>query len=131
MPKLFAWFITFNFVNITWIFFRAETWDKAVNILQGMMGLQGIMFDRGVAKTLAFMTQYGVTFGNFLDDGNSGKGALKAVLVALIFTLWAKNSQEWLRDFKPNYQYFMFTVVIMFWCITQLNHVKSFLYFNF
>lgn len=131
MPRLFAWFITFNFVNITWIFFRAETWDKAVNILQGMMGHQGIMFDRGLAKTLAFMTQYGVTFGNFLDDGNSGKGALKAALVALIFTLWAKNSQEWLRDFKPNYKYFIFTVIAMFWCITQLNHVKSFLYFNF
>lgn len=131
IPKLFAWFITFNFVNITWIFFRAETWDKAVNILHGMMGLQGIMFDRGLAKTLAFMAQYDVTFGNFLDDGNSGKGALKAVLVALIFTFWAKNSQEWLRDFKPNYKYFMFTVVVMFWCITQLNHVKSFLYFNF
>ena len=131
MPLLLAGFITFNFVNITWIFFRATTWDSAVNILQGMMGLQGMMFDRGLAKALAFMTQYGITFGNFLDDNNIGRGSLKAVLVAIVFTFWAKNSQEWLRDFKPNYKYFMFTIIVMFWSITQLNHVKSFLYFNF
>lgn len=131
MPILLAWFITFNFVNTTWIFFRAETWDKAINILQGMVGLQGIMLDRGLAKSLAFMTKYGILFGNFLDDNNVGNGSLKAALVAIIFTIWAKNSQEWMRGFKPNYKYFIFTVFVMFWSITQLNHVKSFLYFNF
>lgn len=131
MHTWLAWFITFNFVNITWVFFRAETWDKALNILQGMVGLQGIMLDRGLAKSLAFMTKYGVLFGSFLDDNNVGSGSLKAALVAIIFTVWAKNSQEWLPGFRPNYKYFLFTIVAMFWSITQLNHVKSFLYFNF
>lgn len=131
MNKFIAWFITFNFINITWIFFRAEEWAQAVNILKGMVGLQGIMLDRGLAKTLVFMTEFGITFGNFLDDNNIGRGSLKAVFVALIFTLLVKNSQEWLNDFKPNYKYFIFTIIVMFWCITQLNHVKSFLYFNF
>jgi len=131
MHTWLAWFITFNFVNITWVFFRAETWDKALNILQGMVGLQGIMLDRGLAKSLAFMTKYGVLFGSFLDDNNVGSGSLKAALVAIIFTVWAKNSQEWLPRFRPNYKYFLFTIVVMLWSITQLNHVKSFLYFNF
>ncbi|OHD94969.1 MAG: acetyltransferase, partial [Sulfuricurvum sp. RIFOXYD2_FULL_44_160] len=33
MNSILAWFITFNFINITWIFFRAKDWDAAKNIL--------------------------------------------------------------------------------------------------
>jgi D-alanyl-lipoteichoic acid acyltransferase DltB (MBOAT superfamily) len=37
MPKTLAWFVTFNFVNVTWVFFRAENWDKAMLILSAMV----------------------------------------------------------------------------------------------
>ncbi len=36
MPRLLAWFLTFNFVNIAWIFFRAEDFQDAIRVLQGM-----------------------------------------------------------------------------------------------
>jgi D-alanyl-lipoteichoic acid acyltransferase DltB (MBOAT superfamily) len=36
MPKLLAWFLTFNFVNIAWVFFRAKEWEDAVKVLSGM-----------------------------------------------------------------------------------------------
>ena len=31
-----AWFITFNFINIGWVFFRAKEWDDAIKVLNGM-----------------------------------------------------------------------------------------------
>lgn len=34
-----AWLITLNFVNIAWVFFRAETWADAQKVLTGMFGL--------------------------------------------------------------------------------------------
>ena len=34
-----AWLITFNFVNITWVFFRAKEWDDALKVLGGMFSL--------------------------------------------------------------------------------------------
>ena len=37
LPKALAWFVTFNFVNVTWVFFRAENWDKAMLILSAMV----------------------------------------------------------------------------------------------
>lgn len=40
MPRFFAWFLTFNFINITWVFFRAKDLDSATKILSGMIGLQ-------------------------------------------------------------------------------------------
>ena len=36
--KFLAWFITFNFVNVTWIFFRANEWNDAIKVLKGMTG---------------------------------------------------------------------------------------------
>ncbi len=41
-----AWFITFNFVNIAWVFFRAKEWDDAVKVLHGMMGLDGVVISK-------------------------------------------------------------------------------------
>ena len=36
LNKFIAWFITFNFINITWVFFRAKEFEDAINILQAM-----------------------------------------------------------------------------------------------
>lgn len=41
LNKFVAWFITFNFVNIAWVFFRAKEWDDALKVLKGMFGLGG------------------------------------------------------------------------------------------
>ncbi|WP_156961485.1 MBOAT family O-acyltransferase, partial [Sulfurospirillum arsenophilum] len=43
MNKYLAWFITFNFINLTWIFFRAKEWSDAVKVLKGMLGLHGVV----------------------------------------------------------------------------------------
>lgn len=42
MPKAPAWLLTFLFVNAAWVFFRAKTLDKAVGLLRGMVGANGI-----------------------------------------------------------------------------------------
>jgi alginate O-acetyltransferase complex protein AlgI len=39
MNPLLAWFVTFNFINLSWVFFRAENMDSAMRILRGMAGL--------------------------------------------------------------------------------------------
>jgi alginate O-acetyltransferase complex protein AlgI len=36
MPIFLGWFLTFNFVNITWVFFRAPDFDSALDVLTAM-----------------------------------------------------------------------------------------------
>ena len=43
LNNFIAWFLTFNFINLSWVFFRAEQWEDAVNILKGMFGLSGVV----------------------------------------------------------------------------------------
>jgi len=42
MPKALAWLLTFNFINITWIFFRAKSFDDARRIIHGMADINSI-----------------------------------------------------------------------------------------
>lgn len=39
MPAVLAWLVTFNFVNIAWIFFRARDMDSAFKVLAAMFTL--------------------------------------------------------------------------------------------
>lgn len=41
LPTWFAWLLTFFFVNIAWVFFRAKTMADAMRVLKGMFGLNG------------------------------------------------------------------------------------------
>ncbi|WP_317454241.1 MBOAT family O-acyltransferase, partial [Campylobacter concisus] len=36
LNKIIAWIITFNFVNFTWIFFRAKSFEDAMKVIRGM-----------------------------------------------------------------------------------------------
>jgi alginate O-acetyltransferase complex protein AlgI len=42
MPYWLGWLITFNFVNITWVFFRAKDLDTAMKVLKGMIDLSSL-----------------------------------------------------------------------------------------
>jgi alginate O-acetyltransferase complex protein AlgI len=55
------WFIacgllTFLFVNVAWVFFRAETFAKAMAILQAMVGMNGLVLPRETLHLSAGLT---------------------------------------------------------------------------
>jgi D-alanyl-lipoteichoic acid acyltransferase DltB (MBOAT superfamily) len=63
MPNFLAWFLTFNFVNICWVFFRANNFENALNVLNGMIGLNGIVLPLVLKNKLASLSYYGIKFG--------------------------------------------------------------------
>ena len=42
--KYIGWFLTFNYVNLSLIFFRSDTLDNSIGIIKGMLGLNGFSF---------------------------------------------------------------------------------------
>src|SRR5208337_4740505 len=42
MPKLLAWFVTFNFINVCWVFFRAQDMGSAIKVLRGMFFIDSL-----------------------------------------------------------------------------------------
>ncbi|PRM89589.1 membrane-bound O-acyltransferase family protein, partial [Aliarcobacter cryaerophilus] len=130
MNKILAWFITFNFINITWIFFRAKDFESAIKVLKGMFGFSGLQLHPIFASKLAFLEKYGVVFNPF-DTIQLPLSETPLFILVFILVLFFKNSMEKWKEFKLNYQ----TIFLAFFCfcigILSLNKVSEFLYFNF
>jgi alginate O-acetyltransferase complex protein AlgI len=130
IPKFLAWFITFNFVNIAWVFFRAKTLEDAINVLKGMFGMSGFVLPSRLAIRLGFLKAYGVEFGPF-SGNESIKIIIPMILGFLLFVLLSKNSNEIIEKFKPNWKNAIFVSIMIVVFFIRLNKTSEFIYFNF
>jgi len=107
--KYLAWFITFNYVNITFIFFRAQDLNSAQKIISGMFSYESNMT---IVKSETFF----YLFALFLSIG---------------FVTVAKNTRELSQGFKFNFGYLIFTATLLIVSLGSISNVQEFIYFNF
>jgi alginate O-acetyltransferase complex protein AlgI len=58
LNKYVAWFITFNFVNVAWVFFRANDIDGAIKILKGMIAFDTLRMEPYFHAPFAFNNRW-------------------------------------------------------------------------
>ena len=126
-----AWLITFNFINITWVFFRAKEWDDALKILGSMFSLDNIVIANSFSNILSFLSVYGVSFGNYTINLVDGKDLIFWLVGGVVFVLVFKNSMELISRFQTNLFYLLFIFIIFLISIGEINEFSEFLYFNF
>ena len=93
---------TFFCVVVAWVFFRAENWQTATLMLEGMAGLNGAVLPAKFALDLegsaAFLGGLGVTFGN--APPLQGDGFLWiGIMLAIVWLL--PSTQEIMADHQP------------------------------
>ena len=127
-----AWFITFNFVNITFVFFRAKEWDDAVKVLGSMFSLDNIVLPNFLASKLASLSKYGIEFGALATNlSAAGKDLIIWLLIGFILILVFKNSMDKLKLFKPSaINSFVFIMAFTI-SLYKLSGYSEFLYFRF
>nr|WP_323594877.1 MBOAT family protein [Aliarcobacter butzleri] len=76
LNKILAWFITFNFINITWIFFRAKDFESAMKVLGSMFSLDNIVLSRKLI---------------FVDIGAKFNEIIPLVFTTFILVVFFKN----------------------------------------
>lgn len=108
---------TFFFVNIAWVFFRAESFNDAIKVLTGMFGISGFVLPR--TNKLLF------TF----PDGMEVQWLLLLTCFIIVFAV--KNSNELVQKFKPSWIYLSITIALTYISISNLNKISEFLYFQF
>ena len=128
-----AWFITFNFVNIAWVFFRAREWEDSVKVLGGMFGLGGVVLANQLANKLFFLKDFGVSFGEIFTNISANlKDIIIFIFVAFILVLYFKNSMSYFNNsFKTNYKNLIFFIICFTYGVLSMCKVSEFLYFNF
>ncbi|HBY87302.1 MAG TPA: membrane-bound O-acyltransferase family protein [Colwellia sp.] len=129
MNIFIAWFLTFNFVNITWVFFRAREWDDAIKVLNGMFS-EELMLPEKFSGTLANLSDFGITFGDWLQGSHGVIYTPLWILLAFIIISCA-NSNEMAKKFKPSKASLLLNLVLLIVSFSLINNASEFLYFNF
>lgn len=98
MHYLLAWFITFNFINLTWIFFRAKTWQHAIKVIKGMLGFNGLVLPLQVLDLFPVLKNFFEGAGTlaYLADGKI-MGFVEMVsffIMVFVITLFFENSNR-------------------------------------
>ncbi|MEA3455966.1 MAG: MBOAT family protein [Campylobacterota bacterium] len=130
MNALLAWFITFNFLNITWVFFRAKEWDDALKVLKGMFG-GTVVLPYTWQESMGDLAQYGVKFGNWLQGISRDDYTPLWIAAAFVVTVALKNSNQLTGNMKPNYLTALYAAILFLAAASSLSKLSEFLYFNF
>ena len=130
MNKFLAWFITFNFVNIAWIFFRAKDWDQAIKVLNGMF-FGEIVFSEKLEQKLYFLKKIGIEFGQFTTHLGGHTSTMVWISIGLLLIVSAPNSHALTRGLKPTKFYLTGAIVLLLYSFLNLAKNSEFLYFNF
>ena len=144
LPKILAWFVTFNFINIAWIFFRAKAWEDAVMVLQGMAGLSGIVVTEKREQLLSFLSSLQwISFGDVTQHIGGGSSVLNFIIIGFFITLSLKNTMQIINivpysgrfPFQFNVQWALIFSVLIFLSFLKLffgnTSASEFIYFNF
>jgi D-alanyl-lipoteichoic acid acyltransferase DltB (MBOAT superfamily) len=117
IPRILAVVLTFNFINITWLFFRADSIRDAINIMKSMIGLN--LF-------------FGFSVFHSISRIDKGLSAMLAI-IAIIVVFFLQNSNSVVQSFKPTKLRFAYLVVMVIVSLGYLNTSvpRGFLYFDF
>jgi len=134
LNKFFAWILTFNFVNMAWVFFRAKNWEDAFNIIKGMAGFNGILISPHQADNPFWqkLTVIGIKFGEWRAHLPDTENFIYFLCLVMIpFVLLTKNSNQLLEKFSPNWRNALAIALLMICGLLLLNDASVFLYFRF
>ncbi len=127
MPRWLAWFITFNFVNIAWVFFRANTFDDALKVIKGMFS-GSLVLPEFLASKLSFLQSYGFEFGAF---SSVTPFSIAFTLFGFGLVLLPKNTMQLMQDQVVSTRTMLLSALLFTISILSFYKVSEFIYFNF
>ncbi|MBH8790523.1 MBOAT family O-acyltransferase [Pseudomonas aeruginosa] len=136
MPAPLAWIVTFLFVNVAWVFFRATSMQDAMTILGGMVDIGSIStatLSDVPTSDLAWAGVISDRLLQFLPVGVVANSLCYGMIAAALVIISQKNSFEISTSGRLN-SYKVLYMSILF-CIAMYSTLQStstvFLYFNF
>lgn len=129
LPDWLAVFCCFNFVNLTFVIFRAKDLGDAWKVLKGMMGASGFIVPKIGIKSVGALKDFGFKMGSYLypDDYL----LIVMMLGTFYVTYKVKNSLQMENEFTPKTKYALLTGIAFVVCLFGMNRITEFIYFKF
>lgn len=130
----FNWLLTFSFVNIAWIFFRADSITYALTFLKRLLVMEFGPVNEGIVNAFLLPEiEYLVRTVPQLEFLQYSPTLLLTAFYggAMALILGAKNAREHMLAFRPTVWNLIVISLLLFWCVMSFSGISTFLYFNF
>ncbi len=127
---ILRWLVTFTFINVSWIVFRANSIDDAI------LFIKQILYFNFTPLNMVYGFEFAILPFIFNHIGKIGIYLMKTypiyiIISTIVIVLYCKNTNERIDTFKPNFISIIVSSLLLFLSIWSLNGVSTFLYFNF
>ncbi|MGI5977473.1 MAG: MBOAT family O-acyltransferase [Candidatus Limivicinus sp.] len=134
IPKALNWFITFAFINLGFIIFRADSLSQAFEVIGNIFRFDFGPLDEMIASHFQ-IPELQVLLSPIPVLGRLAynPAAVTAFFLtgAMLLVLLPKNAYEKMQAMKPSFLNLAGSVILIVWCIFSFGTVSTFLYFNF
>ena len=124
---------TFLYVNVAWVFFRATSVSKALEVLKKLVSFDFAKINRNFAKSFLMDEFWYVIKVLRLDKFDWADYILMVciLVVSLLIVFLSKTAVQVSEKIKPSVINTVVFAVLLTWCILTFSNVSSFLYVNF
>jgi D-alanyl-lipoteichoic acid acyltransferase DltB (MBOAT superfamily) len=118
VPKALSWAMTFSFVNLTLIFFRAPSLSVGAHVARLLVPVHTTLLSFSVLHTVSTV---GLTT------------VVPAVVTGIVAAFFGRNSNELAQSFRPSYVGAFSTAMLMLvaWLFMNSTITRQFVYFVF
>jgi D-alanyl-lipoteichoic acid acyltransferase DltB (MBOAT superfamily) len=133
LNSVFRWFMTFIFINASWVFFRASTVKQAVKLLGRIVKMESFSISDGLINCfnlseVSFIAGRIEVFSNFILTHSTME---MWIFLAVIFIISLCANDCISEKFKPTVAKCIGTIIMFSWSIVSLSNVAEFIYGNF
>lgn len=119
-PYLVGVISTFFFIVLTRVIFVAENLQDTWAVYKAMFNFPAL-FARGVSGAVSDLSTF------VMHHQKLGL----VVVIGLLICWFAPTTKTLSEKFKPNFVYFAYAGILLGYCLSQMNQVVQFLYFQF
>lgn len=125
------WIITFAFVNVMWVYFRAESFSLGTEILNIIAKFNFGPIRQEILNCfrlpeIAFVMKYFT-----VEEIYPYFVLIMFYVVSFIIILGCKNAYEKMQSFKYTFLNVVLVSILLVWCVFSFSGISTFLYFNF
>lgn len=133
MNQILQWFITFMFINISWLFFRALSVSQAIDIMKKIIRMESTAISEGLLNCfripeIAFLSGRIEKFAAFVA---SHRGIEMSAFMIVAFVLALSVKDKCVDKFKPTVMKCIATVIFFSWSVISFATVVEYIYGGF
>lgn len=131
LPKPLAWLLTFNFVNFSWIFFRARNFDDAIKVVKGMFGAHGLGVTDYINHAFGSFKTFRAALKYWLENIDGNIYTLVFIIICLMLSIYFRNSNDMEQRFSPTWKNACMLGLLSLYAMLNLQKASQFIYFIF